>query len=53
MLIRILHVLVLLVIVWADGLPVTHALKRDLFGPLINLLVLIILIDDHLSIHQV
>ena len=53
MLIRILHVLVLLVIVWADDLPVTHSLKRDLFGPLINLLVLIILIDDHLAIHQV
>jgi hypothetical protein len=51
MLIRILHVLVLLVAGRADGRPVTHALKRDLLGPLIDLLVLIILIDDHLAIH--
>ena len=50
MLIRILHVLVLLVAGRADGRPVTHALKRDLLGPLIDLLVLIILIDDHLAI---
>ena len=53
MLIRILHVLVLLVVILAGCLPVTHALKRDLFGPLINLLVLITLIDDHLAIHQI
>jgi len=53
LLIRILHVLVLLVIVWADDLPVSHILERDLFDSLINLLVFIILIDDHLTIHQV
>ena len=52
MLIRILHVLVLLVAVRAEGLPVAHALKRDLLGPLIDLLALIILIDHHLAIHQ-
>ena len=49
----ILHVLVLLVAVRADCLTVSHALKRDLLGPLIDLLTLIILIDDHLAIHQV